>query len=104
MILARVLLLLCCCALLTSSLLTAETSGSNPALLSAPEPLAKSSWYFAVSGDSRDCGDLIMPKIADSVATKRKQLPLRFYLHLGDFRALYRFDCDMAKRMDPPKK
>jgi len=56
------------------------------------------SWYFAVSGDSRDCGDVIMPKIAASVATKAHQMPVKFYWHLGDFRALYRMDCDWAKR------
>ena len=102
--LARILLVLCCCALLTSSFVTARNSVSSDAILNPPEPPAKSSWYFAVSGDSRDCGDLIMPKIANSVAAKRKQLPLKFYWHLGDFRALYRIDCDMAKRMNPPRK
>jgi hypothetical protein len=25
---------------------------------------SEDSWYFAVSGDSRDCGNLIMPQIA----------------------------------------
>jgi hypothetical protein len=55
-------------------------------------------WYFAVSGDSRDCGDLIMPKIARAIADNRQQAPVEFYWHLGDFRALYRIDCDMAKR------
>ena len=68
------------------------------------EALLSSSWYFAVSGDSRDCGDLIMPKIAHSIAAKRKQLPIKFYWHLGDFRALYRIDCDMALSMDPAFK
>ena len=29
----------------------------------APGGVVGGSWYFAVSGDSRDCGDLIMPKI-----------------------------------------
>lgn len=54
-------------------------------------------WYFAVSGDSRDCGDLIMPKIAKSIQNNLNQAPVRFYWHLGDFRGIYRFDCDMAK-------
>ena len=102
--LARVTLVICCCSLLTSSFVTAGNSSSTHAILNPPEPPAKSSWYFAVSGDSRDCGDLIMPKIANSAAAKSKQLPLKFYWHLGDFRALYRIDCDMAKRMDPPRK
>jgi hypothetical protein len=55
------------------------------------------SWYFAVSGDSRDCGDLIMPKIARSIQDHRKDAPVEFYWHLGDLRAIYRVDCDYAK-------
>jgi hypothetical protein len=58
------------------------------------------SWYFAVSGDSRDCGDLIMPKIAQAIADHRQDEPVEFYWHLGDLRALYRLDCDMAMRKD----
>src|SRR5215211_2147710 len=56
------------------------------------------SWYFAVSGDSRDCGDLIMPKISQAIADQASSAPISFYWHLGDFRALYRVDCDIAKR------
>jgi hypothetical protein len=41
------------------------------------------SWSFAVSGDSRNCGDIVMPAIA---AGARKD-GARFYWHLGDFRA-----------------
>jgi len=59
------------------------------------------SWYFAVSGDSRDCGDLIMPKIAQTIAHNKQNEPVDFYWHLGDLRALYRFDCDMMKFKDP---
>jgi hypothetical protein len=59
---------------------------------------ADSSWYFAVSGDSRDCGDLIMPRIARAIADQASTAPISFYWHLGDFRALYRVDCDIAKR------
>jgi hypothetical protein len=65
-----------------------------------PPPPAVS-WYFAVSGDSRDCGDLIMPKIAQAIADNRQNEPVDFYWHLGDLRALYRFDCDMMKSKDP---
>jgi hypothetical protein len=39
------------------------------------------SWKFAVSGDSRNCGDVVMPTIADN-ALKQK---VEFYWHLGDF-------------------
>lgn len=58
-------------------------------------------WYFAVSGDSRDCGDLIVPKIAWSIENSRAQTPAEFYWHLGDLRALYREDCDLLLRRDP---
>lgn len=59
------------------------------------------SWYFAVSGDSRDCGDLIMPKIAQDIATNQATKPVSFFWHLGDFRRMYDIDCDMLKRKHP---
>lgn len=59
------------------------------------------SWYFAVSGDSRDCGDLIMPKIAWSIEHYRAETPAAFYWHLGDLRGMYRIDCDYLKRKYP---
>lgn len=65
---------------------------------------AAKSWYFAVSGDSRDCGDLILPKFAWSIEHGRTQAPVEFYWHLGDLRALYRIDCDMLLRRDPTAK
>ncbi len=49
------------------------------------------SWSFALSGDSRNCGDVIVPEIANRV----HQDGVSFYWHLGDFRALYDFDQDM---------
>jgi hypothetical protein len=48
-------------------------------------------WHFAVSGDSRNCGDIVMP----AVAAKVKKNDVAFYWHLGDYRALYDFDQDM---------
>ena len=69
-------------------------------LLSASEPeKPASSWTFVVSGDSRNCGDLIMPVIA----RRAKALDARFYWHLGDLRALYKVDEDYAglHRKDP---
>jgi len=53
-------------------------------------------WRFAVSGDSRNCGDIVMPAIAAGVQKSGAQ----FYWHLGDFRAIYDFDEDMY----PPAK
>ena len=46
---------------------------------------------FAVSGDSRNCGDVVMPGIAAKVIGDQAA----FYWHLGDFRAIYTFDEDM---------
>jgi hypothetical protein len=48
-------------------------------------------WRFAASGDSRNCGDVVMPGIAASVREK----DAAFYWHLGDFRAIYKFDEDI---------
>ncbi len=48
-------------------------------------------WRFVVSGDSRNCGDVVMPAIAADAA---KHGP-KFYWHLGDFRAIYRIDEDI---------
>jgi len=47
-------------------------------------------WTFAVSGDSRNCGDVVMPAIA-AAATKGEAA---FYWHLGDLRAIYGADED----------
>ena len=47
-------------------------------------------WTFAVSGDSRNCGDVVMPAIA--AGAKRDQAA--FYWHLGDLRAIYGPDED----------
>ncbi len=48
-------------------------------------------WKFAVSGDSRNCGDVVMPGIAAGALAHQ----VRFYWHLGDFRKIYDFDEDM---------
>jgi hypothetical protein len=50
-------------------------------------------WHFAVSGDSRNCGDVVMPAIAQSSRADGA----RFYWHLGDFRAIYTFDQDYSQ-------
>jgi hypothetical protein len=57
---------------------------------------ATPTWKFAVSGDSRNCGDIVMPAIAQGVLHSGAE----FYWHLGDFRAIYTFDEDMV----PPAK
>jgi hypothetical protein len=48
-------------------------------------------FQFAVAGDSRNCGDVIMPALAQAI----KSTPAAFYWHLGDFRKIYDFDEDM---------
>src|SRR5438105_8175784 len=48
-------------------------------------------WRFVVGGDSRNCGDVVMP----AVAAGARAAGASFYWHLGDFRALYDFDQDL---------
>lgn len=55
---------------------------------------SKKEWRFAVSGDSRNCGDVVMPTMAQDVNRQN----VNFYWHLGDFRAIYDFDQDMQPR------
>ena len=47
-------------------------------------------WHFVVSGDSRNCGNVVMP----SIAAGARGYDARFYWHLGDWRAIYDFDED----------
>jgi len=62
------------------------TAGAKPRKSAqAPAP-----WHFAVSGDSRNCGDIVMPAIAAGA----HQSKAAFYWHLGDLRATYDFDQD----------
>ena len=66
-------------------------------LLSLPLS-AQTPWKFAVSGDSRNCGDVVVPAIANGVNASGAA----FYWHLGDFRALYDFDEDMKPAAGKP--
>ena len=56
-------------------------------------PLKEGTWRFIVSGDSRNCGDIVMPAIAAQGIEKYQPA---FYWHLGDLRAIYKVDEDMA--------
>ncbi len=61
-----------------------------------------SDWTFAVSGDSRNCGDFVMPAIATKVKAEKDD----FYWHLGDFRWMSQPDQDlvaMAGGIAPPQ-
>lgn len=49
-------------------------------------------WSFAVSGDSRNCGDFVMPAIAATVKAEGDVL----YWHLGDFRWISKPDQDLV--------
>jgi hypothetical protein len=57
-----------------------------------PANSTRGSWRFIVAGDSRNCGDIVMPAIAASSA----QFSPAFYWHLGDLRAIYKIDEDIA--------
>jgi hypothetical protein len=59
--------------------------------VSAGSQTAATTWTFAVSGDSRNCGDFVMPAIAAKVEAEKDQ----FYWHLGDFRAMSAPDQDL---------
>src|SRR5436190_8013200 len=56
------------------------------------------SWRFGVAGDSRNCGDVVMPAIAAGVKAHNAAL----YWHLGDFRAIYKVDEDMEHASKTP--
>lgn len=66
-------------------------------LCSVPILAQSASWTFAVSGDSRNCGDVVMPAIAKGVLENHAA----FYWHLGDFRAIYIIDQDYAAQHKP---
>jgi hypothetical protein len=60
-------------------------------ILAAQTQQPVATWQFTVSGDSRNCGDVVMPAIAADVLKHHPS----FYWHLGDFRATYTFDEDI---------
>src|SRR5215467_7685764 len=63
------------------------------ATYAADQPPATQSWSFAVSGDSRNCGDVVMPAIAAD-AIKHN---VAFYWHLGDLRRISAPDQDFIE-------
>jgi hypothetical protein len=69
----------------------AEAGSRAPENLPVP-PLPEGSWRFLVSGDSRNCGDVVMP----SIAAHSAKFASSFFWHLGDLRAIYKIDEDMA--------
>lgn len=73
-----------------------RTFGKLSAVLSDDVASSNSEWHFVVSGDSRNCGDLVMPAIAADAA----QYHPAFYWHLGDLRAIYEMDEDYAGELN----
>ena len=65
----------------------------------AQTPSENDTWRFAVSGDSRNCGDVIMRGIQAGV--KRDQAS--FYWHLGDLRAIFEVDEDIQRMVEVTK-
>ncbi|MGE5278556.1 MAG: metallophosphoesterase family protein [Acidobacteriota bacterium] len=61
-----------------------------PAPQAAPAPPPGETWKFVAGGDSRNCGDVVMPAVAAGAAAAGAA----FYWHLGDYRAIYDFDRD----------
>ena len=57
---------------------------------------AAGSWTFLASADARNCGDIVMPAIAE---TARKH-NVAFYWHLGDLRSTFAVDEDIKNRKD----
>lgn len=59
----------------------------------AADSKSPATWYFAASGDSRNCGDVIVPAIAAD-ALKHN---VAFYWHLGDLRKISAPDEDFIQ-------
>ena len=81
-------------AILIASAGLSSSSSSAQSVANAPAAAAKSKtseWTFAVSGDSRNCGDVVMPAIAEGV----RQSGAAFYWHLGDLRWITDVDQDI---------
>jgi len=71
-------------------LLSTSGCARQPAVGRTP---SAGTWTFAVSGDSRNCGNLVMPAIAAGARAEHAA----FYWHLGDLRAIYKMDEDFTR-------
>ena len=58
----------------------------------SPANPRRETWAFSVAGDSRNCGNLVMPAIAAGARANHSA----FYWHLGDLRKTYAIDEDFA--------
>jgi hypothetical protein len=66
----------------------------------AAQQPAGGTWRFVASGDSRNCGDVVMPGIAETA----KKNQAAFYWHLGDLRLTTGFDEDIQHQPEHIKK
>jgi hypothetical protein len=66
----------------------------------AAQQPAGGTWRFVASGDSRNCGDVVMPGIAETA----KKNHAAFYWHLGDLRLTTGFDEDIQHQPEHIKK
>lgn len=81
-------------ALAISGAMSLVPFSQQPVLAQQPtEP-----WRFVVSGDSRNCGNVVMPAIAASATAAQSD----FYWHLGDLRFILNFDEDMQHDTQRP--
>src|SRR5258708_39090489 len=69
----------------------------QPAIAQQP---SGGTWRFVASGDSRNCGDVVMPAIAETA----KKNQAAFFWHLGDIRWTSSFDEDLQHQPEHIKK
>ncbi len=74
--------------LLAIALVAISLLAMRPAAAQQP---SSGPWHFVASGDSRNCGDVVMPGIAETA----KKNQAAFYWHLGDLRVISTFDEDI---------
>jgi hypothetical protein len=78
------------CSFLIIVFIAAGTPAFSQQTASEKKPGPDQPWNFAVSGDSRNCGDVVVPAIAAGAEKNHAA----FYWHLGDLRAIYGVDED----------
>jgi hypothetical protein len=72
----------------------AAAMGSVLVLQAAQNTPAAKPWTFVVSGDARNCGDIVMPAIAQTARDNHAA----FYWHLGDLRRMAGQDEDILNQ------
>ena len=82
------------CLLFAAASLQSDAQTAAPAHVAARSAASsRAAWHFAVSGDSRNCGDVVMPGIAAGVLRDHAT----FYWHLGDLRWISAVDQDFQQ-------